>query len=257
MVTVKNYKLENFIFVFNNGAPNIVMPREEEPVSFNIINGDYIETYKSTNSEKQTRRLALDKISHMQVSKKMKIIEPDILYDYNFFKNNICSSFGVDESKIKLKKIELINREKNISTYSITADIYPELYSILNKSFSLENLYYAFVGADEEEKKIIVDYLNSLKFIRVNSINYYNAKKIANKKELKLLNLDKTYEERLESTLIEATRNAHIIGLFNIDNPLLEIPTPIGNIYTDKEQQKRKEKEKNSTYWIKNVCGKE
>lgn len=233
MVVVENCKLESFIFNFNKDVSNIVMPREEEPVSFNIIDGDYIGTYMSTNSEKQTRALVLDKISHMQVTKKMKIIEPDMLYDYDFFSKNICSIFKTDNSRIKLKKIELINREKNTSTYCITADVYPELYSILNKPFSLENLYYAFVGADAEDKKIIVDYLNSLKFIRVNNINYHNAKKIVNEEELKLLNLNETYKGRFENVLIEATRNSSIIGLFNIDNPLLEIPTPVSNAYTD------------------------
>lgn len=57
--------------------------------------------------------------------------------------------------------------------------------------------------------------------------------KIVNEEELKLLNLNETYKGRFENVLIEATRNSSIIGLFNIDNPLLEIPTPVSNVYTD------------------------
>lgn len=257
MATLENYKFNNFMFIFNYGTSIITEPRKEEPLSFNIINGDFIKTYESTVSEKKMRELALNKISHMQVSKQMKIIEPEELFDYNFFKNNILSTFGVDEDRIFLRKINLISRDNNISTYSITADIYPELYSVLKKSFSLESLYYAFVGSSDEEKKMIVDYLNSLKFTCTNKINYYKARKLINKEELKLLNLDEMYSNRLKEVLDEATRNAHIIGLFNIDNPLLEIPTPVGNTYTDVLMSYKKQEEKDSEYWIKKICGKD
>lgn len=233
MTTVKNNKFDKFMYSFNYDVPNITEPRKEEPLSFNIMIGDFIKVYKSSESEKKMRELALDKISHMQVSRQMKIIEPEELFDYNFLKNNILSIFGVDEDRIFLKDINLISRDNNISTYSITADIYPELYSVLKKPFSLENLYYAFAGATDEEKKMIVDYLNSLKFTCTNNINYYKARKLVNEEELKFLNLDKMYSNKLKEVLDEATRNANIIKLFNIDNPLLEIPTPVGNTYTD------------------------
>lgn len=256
MATLKN-KFDSFMFLFNYGVPDIMEPREEEPLSYNIINGDFIKTYKSSVSEKKMRGLALDKISNMQVSKQMKIVEPEELFDYNFFLNNILSTFGVDEDRIFLKEINLISRDNNISTYSITADIYPELYSVLKKPFSLENLYYAFVGSTDEEKKIIVDYLNSLKFACTSNINYYKAKKLVNKEELKFLNLDEMYSNKLKEVLDEATRNANIIKLFNIDNPLLEIPTPVGNTYTDVLISNKRQEEKNSEYWIRRICGKD
>lgn len=261
MATVKNYKFDNFMYLFNYGVPDIMEPREEEPVSFNIVDGDFVRTYKSSVSEEKIRKLILDKIPHMQISKQMNIIEPDIMYDFDFFQNNILSTFKAEEGRIFLKEINLINREKNVSTYSITADVYPEIYSILKKSFSLENLYYAFVGATDEEKKIILDYLNSLKFILTNNINYNKAIKLTNEEELKFLNLDEMYNKKLKEVLDKATRNSHIIELFNIDNPFFEIALPVGNSYTDdlmlnkklaeeKEARQLRKKYKNLSEWL-------
>lgn len=233
MEIVKDYEYDHFKFAFNEKSRDILEPRAEKLITFNIISGDHIKIYISSNSEEEMRSLALDKVPHMLATKEMIICEPYPLYDSDFLKNNICKIFGEDKSNIVLKDIKLIKREKDISTYSITADVYSEIYSVLKRPFSLESLYYVFVGSDEKGKKTIVDYLNSLKFTCTNNINYYKAKKLAREEELKLLNLNETYEERLEDTLIEATRNANIIKLFNIDNPLLEIPTPVGNAYTD------------------------
>lgn len=234
MTNIEDLVRKEFVCLFNEGVPNTIEPKEEEPISFNVINGEYIVSYKSTNSEKQMRTLALDKISRTQITKQMRIIEPaGILYDYDFCVKNICSIFKSDKDRIQLKQMNLINRAGNVSTYSITADVYPEIYSVLKEPFSLEKLYYAFVGATVEEKKIIVDYLNSLKFIRFDSISYINARKNSNQEELKLLSLDEMYKEKLKKVLDEATRNSNIIGLFNLDNPLLEIVTPVRNEYTD------------------------
>ena len=114
MATLKDYKFDNFMYVFNYGALNTTLPKEEVPISFNVIDRDHIRIYRSTNSKKQMQKLVLDKISHMQVIKKVKIIEPYALFDYNFLKNNILSTFGVTEDRIFLKDISL-NRDENIS----------------------------------------------------------------------------------------------------------------------------------------------
>lgn len=251
MATVKNYKFDNFMYLFNYGVQSIMEPREEEPVLFNIIDGNFIKTYQSTVSERKMCELILDKISYTQITKEMKIIEPDIIYDYNFFNNNILNTFKMNEERIFLKEINLINREKDISTYSITANLYPEIYSILKKSFSLEDLYYAFIGATDEEKKIIIDYLNSLKFTLSNKTDYNKAKKLVSKKELKFLNLDETYNTKLKEVLDEATRNSHIIRLFNIDNSLFEIPLPVNNAYTDDLMLQKKIAEEKEARYLK------
>lgn len=261
MATLKEYKFDSFMHVFNYGVLNTTLPKEEVPISFNVIDRDHIRIYRSTNSKKQMQKLVLDKISHMQVTKKVKIIEPYALFDYNFLKNNILSTFGVTEDRIFLKDISL-NRDENISIYSITADVYPEIYSTLKQPFSLENLYYAFAGATLDEKKIIVDYFNSLKFKWIDNIDYNKARKLANEKELKFLNLDEIYNNKLKEVLDEAARNSYIIELFNADNPLLEIPIPSTNFYVDdlmshkklvkeKENQQLQKKRKNLLKHIK------
>ncbi len=232
MATVKNDEFDNFMYLFNYGVPNTLYPKEEEPLYFNIIDRNHIRIYKSTNSKKQMQKLALDKIPHTQVSKEIKIIEHDVLFDYNLLKNSILSTFGVTEDRILLKDMSL-NREENVSTYSITADVYPKIYSVLKGSFSLENLYYAFVGATDEEKKIIVDYFNSLKFKWINDIDYNKARKLANEKELKFLKLDEIYNNKLKEVLDEALRNSYIIELFKTDNPFFEITTPSTDFYVD------------------------
>ena len=243
--------------VFNYGVLNTTLPKEEVPISFNIIDRDHIRIFRSTNSKKQMQKLALSKISHMQITKKVKIIEPYALFDYNFLKNNMLSTFGVTEDRIFLKDISL-NRDEDVSIYSITADVYPKIYSTLKQPFSLENLYYAFVKATKEEKKIIVDYFNSLKFKWIDNIDYNKARKLANKKELKFLNIDEIYNNNLKEVLDEAARNSYIIELFNTDNPLLEIPIPSTNFYVDDlishkkfyEEKENKQLQKNTRIFL-------
>lgn len=74
MATLKDDKFDLFMHLFNYGIPDTMYPKEEIPISFNIMNGDFIKTYESSVSERKMRKFALDKISHTQVSKQMKII---------------------------------------------------------------------------------------------------------------------------------------------------------------------------------------
>ena len=83
--------------------------------------------------------------------------------------------------------------------------------------------------------------MNLLKFKKIKSINYKRLKTPVNTQALDTIELTDEFEKKREVVLKEASKNACIIGMFNIDNPLLELETPTNNGYVDDMEAKKKQ----------------
>lgn len=247
-------KLEFYMRIFNGALNAYHYPKDPEKVNFNVISGNIFKKFESSSYKEDVIKKLKDRLPKKQSSKIMEIMEPSILFDCDFFDKQICKLLSAKKSQINIKSLKLIGRNGYKSTYQIDAEICSEAISAIKGDFSLERLYFAFVGASAEEKELILEYLNSLRFDSIKNINYKQLINSNDKETLDILGLTNEFEKRSKDVLDEASKNSVIISMFNMDNPLFEIETPINNGYVDEMKIKKQEKKKNRKQEIKKVA---
>lgn len=224
--------LQTLCFVYNQkdkNAFNKMHPRKEEKFTFDILNGDNIETWQADKTSKEIIKEIKSKFDGEKITKKMTIIEDEPAGDYTLFTKTIESLFNTSFPCLHLNEIELLERSGSKSTYEISATIYPDFLELLDKEITLESLYLALVSAENSRqidpttsKFSIWRVLRELNFKKINSANIDAQYGILNALKINVPSEENVKKEIDEKVKI-AIKNRNIVLSLNLNVKLINI----------------------------------
>ena len=154
-------------------------------------------------------------------------------------------AFGAKQDSMYMNSIQLYKRKGNISTYMVEAIVYPDAIRAIKCDFSLENLYFAYAAASEEDKRIIIDYIKALNFKKTKTINYKRIKDNISNEYIEFMEMANSTGKKAIEVLDAATKNITLLRMFNMDGAFTEVNDDFnfiitGNSYVDDKVKKEK-----------------
>lgn len=251
MATVENYKCSNFAYVFNQGDTiGKIYPKKEQKESFEILNGDQIETYSSTNNKSSVLKLIKSSITPEEVECEFDVIEPQIIHDYNLVSDCIVSKLNVEKEQIEIAEVKVLKRDGKKTTYTVRALIYPRLLTVLNNKFSLNDLYLEYLRLNDVEKSIIKNFIQQLIFVKKSSFDV----KIIDDKRVEQLKQIGVKFDMVTDKVKDANKNTCLIQMFNLNDDIFDIDIKQTN-YVDKDLEESKRHNSSKTNTIKKKFG--
>lgn len=237
MASATNGMCSTFVYLFNKGKVfGETYPKEEQKEKFEILNGDEIQTYCSTNYKSKVLNQIEDNILSYKVEIEFDVIESEIIHDYNLVSDCIVSKLNVEKDQIKIFKLIPLKREGKKTTYLVGALVYSRLFFVLQKPFSLNELYLEYLKSNEQEKNVIKSFIQKLNFTKDSSVDLkiINNIKLEKLKEIGI-NFD-VVTEKVE----KANKNACLVQMFNLNDNIFNINVEKIN-YVDKDLEKNKQ----------------